>query len=290
MVHVKGIWMVIAARGGLSTLAANRDLMLMISWVDVTAALLHDTKPLFPLSKSMTGASISHRGLDTLPGPLTSVIVDGNKQDTRLMGVVSGIGDLNELAAQLQFELATKGDAIWDDEEQMGFLVNPVAHHLLNQRPPGSSEPMTHCDVISEALRLGAIIWIIRVKRRCRSYPGTAEARISKLLKMLPMEPTTEHGWNSPDLRLVRLWLLVLCSISEPSEEDLATAMGMIADEMRERSAVLWDEIMSGIRHMPWVDIFEPPCAKLGQRLLREYHAKSIQYAHNGPGLRFVYC
>lgn len=32
MIHVKGMWMVVAARGGISTLESNQDLMLMISW------------------------------------------------------------------------------------------------------------------------------------------------------------------------------------------------------------------------------------------------------------------
>lgn len=32
MTHVKGMCMVITARGGMSTLEANQDLMIMISW------------------------------------------------------------------------------------------------------------------------------------------------------------------------------------------------------------------------------------------------------------------
>jgi hypothetical protein len=32
MIHVKGMSMVIAARGGISTLKASQDLMLMVSW------------------------------------------------------------------------------------------------------------------------------------------------------------------------------------------------------------------------------------------------------------------
>lgn len=267
------------------------ELLTNLSRVDITAALLHDTKPLFPLSKAMTSASIFSLGLEMLPGPLPSVLIDENKQDTRFMGVMSCIGDLNEIAALLQFELATKGDAIWDNEEQMGFLINPVTHHLLDQQPTRSPEPMTHCGVISEALRFGAIIWIIRVKRRCRSYPGTAEARISTLLKMLSSELNTGIVWNSPDLWLVRLWLLVLCSISEPREADLATAMRMIANEMREPRAVSWGEVISSIRQMPWVDIFETPCTELGQRLMRDYLGPSIQSATNDAlGLPFVYC
>ncbi|KAK3384709.1 hypothetical protein B0T24DRAFT_690039 [Lasiosphaeria ovina] len=272
MIHVKGMWTVITARGGISTLEANQDLMLMISWVDITAALLHDTKPLFPLSAPMAGASVSifrGSGLDTLPAPLLGVISDENTQNTRFMNVTSCIGDLNALAALIRFELATRGNATWDDEEQMGFLMNPVTHQLLDQ--PLRSEPVTRWDIISEALRLGAVIWIIRVKRRCRSYPGTAEARISTLLGMLSSKSNAEHVWNSPDLRLVRLWLLVLCSISEPGDKDLATSMEMIASDMKEPRSVSWVEIMADIRQMPWVDIFEPPCAGLGQRLLKDY-------------------
>lgn len=33
--HVKGIVMVIAKRGGISTLEANEDLLLMIAWYDI---------------------------------------------------------------------------------------------------------------------------------------------------------------------------------------------------------------------------------------------------------------
>jgi hypothetical protein len=294
MTHVKGMWMVIAVRGGISTLTTNQDLMLMISWygsaapvtyaiwgillqmltnhfrVDITAALLHDTKPLFPLSVPMVSTSVFRNlELGTLPAPLLGVINDENAQNTRFMSVLSCIVDLNALAAFVRFELATKGHSVWDDEEQMGGLMNPVTYRLLDQ--PFRSEPVTRWDIISEALRLGAIIWIIRVKRRCRSYPGTAEARISTLLQILSIESNAEHIWDSPHLRLVRLWLLILCSISEPSEKDLATLMEMIASEMKEQRGVSWAEIMTDIRQMPWVDIFEPPCVKLEQRLRKDY-------------------
>ena len=294
MIHVRGMWMVIAARGGISTLEANEDLMLMISWygstrlvvyavlgdllqtltnhfrVDVTAALLHDTKPLFPLSAPMASASLLRdSGLETLPAPLLSVINDDSTQNPRFMDVMSCIGDLNAFAALVRFELVTKGDEIWDDEEQMGFLMNPVTHQLLDQ--PLGFEPVMRWDYISEALRLGAMVWIIQVKWRCRPYPGTAESRISKLLKLLSSQSGAEHVGNNGGLRLVRLWLLVLCSISKPSDEDLATSMEMIANEMKEPRSVSWVEIMADIRQMPWVDVFEPSCAKLGQRLLKDY-------------------
>ncbi|KAK3369883.1 hypothetical protein B0H63DRAFT_440165 [Podospora didyma] len=276
MMHVKGMGMVIAARGGIPTLEANQDLMLMISWVDITAALLHDARPLFPvLSAPMASVSVTRGPVaqETLPAPLLSIINEENTQN-----IMFSLGDLNALAALLRFELAAKGDTIWDDEEQMGFLINPVTHQLLNQHPSTRSEqqPESCWGIISEVLRLGGLIWIIRVKRRCRSYPGTAEIYISKLLKILSSGRNKSHAeqhgvWNSPDLRTVRRWLLVLCSIGEPNDKDLSILMQMIASEMKQKGSVSWVDIMADVRKMPWVDIFEPPCAKLGQRLREDY-------------------
>lgn len=294
MIHVNGMWTVVRTRGGISTLEANHDLMLMVSWygspyrptmhlpefltdannhsrVDITAALIYDTKPLFPLPLPAPMARANEfqiSGHETLPAPLLGVINDENENNTPFMNVISCIGHLNALAALVRLELPTKGNAIWEDEDQMGVLINPVAHQLLDHasRP----EPATRWDIISEALRLGAMIWIIQVKRRCRSYPGTAEARISSLLRVLSTKFSAEHVWNSPELCLVRLWLLVLCSIGEPGEEDLATSMDMIASGMKDPRSVSWVEIMAGIRQMPWVDIFEPSCAKLEQRLMED--------------------
>ncbi|KAF4955651.1 hypothetical protein FSARC_11799 [Fusarium sarcochroum] len=278
MTHVKGMGMVIAARGGISTLDVNQDLMLMISWVDITAALLHDTKPLFPLYVQMAGASVFHcSGLDTLPAPLLSVIDDENSQDMRFTSVMSCMGDLNALAILLQVELATRGDAIWDDEEQISFLINPVTHQLLDQQPVRSSGPTTRCELLSEALRLGAIIWIIRVKQKCHSYPGAARTRISTLLEILSSNLNMEDVWNtSPDIQTVRFWLLVLCSISEPSDQDCAISMRLIASDMKKRRLISWDDIMSDIRQMPWIDVYELQCAELGQRLMEDYLRTSI--------------
>lgn len=221
---------------------------------------------MFPLSTPVASNIRLHAsGLGALPTPLLASINHETAQNPRFMSVLSCIGDLNALASLFGFELATKGNRLWDDEEQMGFLVNPVTHQLLDEQ--SRSKPQTPRDTISESLRLGALIWIIRVKRRCRSYPGTAEARISTLVQLLSSEPNEEYVWNSPDLRVVRLWLLVLCDISGPRDRDLAALVKMIADEVRLRRSASWVEIMSDIRQMPWVEIFEPECAKLGQQL-----------------------
>lgn len=39
MTHLKGMWMVVTTRGGISTLEANQDLMIMISWYGSAAQI-----------------------------------------------------------------------------------------------------------------------------------------------------------------------------------------------------------------------------------------------------------
>ncbi|TXC09944.1 hypothetical protein FocTR4_00004877 [Fusarium oxysporum f. sp. cubense] len=233
MVHISGIWMVIEVRGGISTVENNQDLLLMISWVDITAALLHNTKPLFPLPMNLD--AFVRPGLNMLPGPLFGVLNGDILCNERFLAVLACMGDLNALATFLQTEQVTKGDAIWSDEEQMGLLLNPIAHNLLNQQQLEPPKPDTPYEIILESLRLGAIIWIIQVKRRCRSYPGTAQARITTLLRTISNDTEADTPWNcSVDLQVVRLWLLVLCSVSEPSGQDYSTLMRIIASEMKE--------------------------------------------------------
>jgi hypothetical protein len=164
------------------------------------------------------------------------------------------MGNLNALATFLQIEQVAKGDAIWSDEEQMGLLLNAIAHDLLDQQklePPQSDAPF---EIILESLRLGAIIWTIQVKQRCRSYPGTAQAHITTLLGIISNEAGARNPWNcSADLRVVRLWLLVLCSVSEPSSQDYSTLMRIIASEMEVLNLATWSQLISFLKRMPWI-------------------------------------
>ncbi|KAJ5145599.1 uncharacterized protein N7515_000163 [Penicillium bovifimosum] len=217
----------------------------------------------------MPSANLNHQlTLDTLPAPLFSLLNGEIKQDTRLTSVMSCIADLNALATVLRAELATNGDAIWDDEERMGFLMNPVAYHLLRQQPAISGRRVQRSDMISEALRLGSTVWIIEVKRRCRSYPGTARSWVSALLNILSEDTDLQSIWSRDShLQTVRLWLLILCGIGETSDQDHELAMRMIVGVIKKHRLASWKGIMVDIRRMPWLDIFESRCATLGQQI-----------------------
>ncbi|KAF4338538.1 hypothetical protein FBEOM_7577 [Fusarium beomiforme] len=258
MVHIRGVWKVVEARGGISTLEDHEDLLLMISWVDITAALLHDTKPLFP--PSISRGLFHCPSLNMLPDPLTDLLSNYSMHDEGFLAILASFGHLNALGTQLQAKLVRDGDAIWEDEEKIGTLINPTTHDLLNQRPMEHPESRAPHIILFEALRLGAIIWIIRVKRRCRSYPWTAQAYISSLLKIISHDQETGDLWSgSTGLQTARLWLLVLCSVSGACEQDHSILMKMIPGEMRRQKLTSWDQSMSNISQMPWIYIAEVP-------------------------------
>jgi hypothetical protein len=224
----------------------------------------------------------AHRGgKGILPKPWLGLTDDEDAPVMRLANVSSCIDDLKELSGVLQSGMASKEESFLDNEEKMGFLVNSVAHRLLDL--PRTPKPATQYDLVSEAVRLGAIIWIIQIKRRFRSHPGTAEHHVSTLLNLLSRESDMEDAWSAVGQDGVRIWLLVLCSISGPSQHDLARSMEMLADYMTARS-VSWNEVMAGIHQMPWIDIFEAPCAHLGQKLTAEgFLSGSLDVCHHAP-------
>ena len=161
---------------------------------------------------------------------------------------MSCIVDLNGVATLVESE--TKRDL----DLPIQLRLNGIVHRLLDR-------PEERNDIL-EALRVGAILWIVLIKRRYRSYPGTSTIYALKLLNLMHgLEKSTSGTYRSSALDTYRLWLLVLCGISCGSSER-KMALQMIVNEMR-RSDIRWSETMTRARQMPWVSIFEVPCTKL---------------------------
>ena len=176
------------------------------------------------------------------------------------------VDKLHKLAMILKVEMAAKGDAMWLEQERIDSLVNPIAHNLLKAQAGKSSIELTRLDALAEVVRIGAILWLIEVKRCCRSYPGNTKGYVSTLLSKLG-DRTMEWLWIETELEPVRLWLCMLCSLSEPGGNNLAVATRMIAGSVGVVSDERWDEIMAGVRKMPWLDVFEARIVGLRLRL-----------------------
>ncbi|KIA75682.1 hypothetical protein HK57_00543 [Aspergillus ustus] len=177
------------------------------------------------------------------------------------------------------------------EEESIGLLLNPIAHRLLSVSPTAGrctkttnallSSPSNHGHrhtSITSAIRLGQILWIIAVKRRYRAYPGPSSSSTSSpalvyakpLLSLL----TDERVWaGDAVLPSVRLWLLVLCSLSLSSfpptsssssfasaiDDEWTVVVDAIRDVMRRWELDSWTDVLAYVCHMPWVStLFEP--------------------------------
>lgn len=205
-----------------------------------------------------------------LPTPLSRVLETEAEVGVRLTHIPVCVATLSELALTIESELAARGNALWDDEIFLGLRINPLAHRLLDRqgRATGFSSDL---DQILESIRLGIIVWIIWVKRMCRSWPGSPVAYVPELLEML----STETNW-APDIGLgalddmlsVRLWLGVLCGIASCHESrERETAASLIAGDMQRLNRKEWNEVAVRVRQMPWISAFETPLAEVGRHV-----------------------
>lgn len=202
-----------------------------------------------------------------LPIPLSRILATA-KSEAQLTHIPVYVADLSEVAIIIESELAARGNALWDDEMFLGLRVNPLTYRLFDRvgRTTGSGVS-SHWDRTLESIRLGVIVWIIWVKRMCRSWPGSPMAYVPELLSMLSAE--TRWAANiasdaSDDILSVRLWLSVLCAIASCQGScEQETAVALIAGDMHRLNRKEWSEVMVRVRQMPWVSSFETPLAEV---------------------------
>ncbi|KAJ8128841.1 hypothetical protein O1611_g4790 [Lasiodiplodia mahajangana] len=241
LVHMCGLESLIAARDKGFYLHGNDEIRLMIFWVDVITSLLRDCSPRFPLPADLIPALPPAPFSHELPLPLHTLIISRLGKDGNTAHVLSCMMDLNAIATLIESELAVRGDALWEERILLGLWLNPVAHHLLDRpRETGSS---FRPPVISEALRQGALLWVIRIKRRYHAYPGSPTAIVQKLLGLLTQSDWTD-ALTDPDLLSVQIWLLVLCGIDYDGPAASPNPIDMIALRMRQMGWNDWGKAM----------------------------------------------
>jgi len=297
----------IAARGETQSLKDNNELRLMIFWygysgwhspsivannnidpgprVDVAICLLFNTSPRYSPPLDLTPAMFHTDPSKGLPIPLSRILaaaeaeeVVGVQFQTHIIPVC--VAGLSQVAITIESELAARGNALWNDEIFLGLRINPLAHCLFDDRAGRTTglSVSSHLDQTLESIRLGVIVWIIWVKRMCRSWPGSPMAYVPELLGMLSAD---ESSWaanmntasgggvsddhDDDDMLSVRLWLSVLCGIAScHGSHERRLAVSLIAQDMhRLNRHAEWSEVMMRVRQMPWISSFETPLAQV---------------------------
>ena len=232
----------------------------------MTASLLFNTRPRYlPPLDLIPWTWRLEQAMGLLPIPLSRIIAASEaRTGLPLIRIPTYVTRLGEVAATIESELATRGDALWKDEIFLGLLINPLAHHLFDQalQTASVSPPL---DQALASIRLGVIVWIIWVKRMCQSWPGPPMAYVAELLDLLSMQSDWNPGTTSDvtdDILSVRLWLSVICGVAScPRSRERKTAVTLIADNSKGLDRYEWAEVMVHVRRMPWISSFETQLA-----------------------------
>lgn len=185
--------------------------------------------------------------------------------DGNIAHVMSCMLDLSAISLLIDTELSVRGDSLWEESMLLDLRLNPVAHRLLDI-PPASGGSLQHC-AISEALRQGALLWVIWIKRRYHAYPGSPTAMVQGLLGLLTQRPDWTDVLADIDLLSVELWLLVLCGISCDGSVASPSPVDVIALRMRQMGWSGWGEVMMRVGQMPWTRTFDGAVAQLAGRV-----------------------
>ncbi|EHK20990.1 uncharacterized protein TRIVIDRAFT_153426 [Trichoderma virens Gv29-8] len=259
-VHLNGLKLMIANRGGIESLSDDYDLVLMIFWIDTIASLLFEQRPRFPMPSRLLIPPITHHDspeiLTNLPFHLSTLCPNLNAHQ---LCVVSALRDIGSLAETVQSKLATWGEDLWKQEIFLGTRLNPIAYRLLDAPP--NPHPDTPCMFI-EALRLGALLWILRVKHMAQAYPGTPGKYVTRLLRLL--QGRSIKGLVSASNYFIpfQLWLLLLCASMAEVAHERADALEMVARTMNEYGWG-WEEVMANVNQLPRITGFEADAPSL---------------------------
>ena len=151
---------------------------------------------------------------------------------------------------------STKG-LVWRDLTFVGVKVNPVIQKLLllsqasDEQLPGAT--------IREICRLGALLYLARIRVKFNCEPLLIRYRLDKLKETLSR---WSADWTS--VKEVLLWVLVIGGISSLEEADRRWFTNFIAQVMIELGLSSWDDVRLALSMQwnPWL-IFPTECESL---------------------------
>ena len=215
--------------------------------VDISGASRQDLKPRFPHpTKMLQGIQESETSTPLNPS------LQPRKQWFNPSHVLTSIFD--DLNAAIQHtESRSAQNQTWRQVTFIIHWIDPVLHRLLNinsnVRRNGSAS------VIQEACRLGIILFLAEVRRKCGVMCVTTTVYISKLKDLL-LKTDDRVDWTQ--FSLLRLWLLFFGMVEsgqQPEADWYADSVCKVAERLQ---LAPWDGIVTAVKSVLWFeDIFE---------------------------------
>ncbi|KAL7918538.1 hypothetical protein ACQKWADRAFT_303965 [Trichoderma austrokoningii] len=252
-IHLSGLKVMIAARGGIESLANENQILLMIFWVDTLSSLVFDQKPRFPMPTLL----IPPLPNEELPEILTTLepnlgILCSNT-DTHHVVIAAAFQDIWSVCKIIRSKLELLGENLWREEIYLGTQLNPIAYRVLD------SDAQSHADTsfcILEALRLGILLWILGIKQKAQSYPCSPASYITRLLLNMQNPSMTNLAQHSPYFIPYQLWLLFICATMALDPTDRAIALQIVARIMNENRWT-WVDVTVCMQQLPWISEFK---------------------------------
>ncbi|PTB35378.1 hypothetical protein M441DRAFT_74327 [Trichoderma asperellum CBS 433.97] len=248
-VHLSGLKLMIATRGGIESLANEKQTLLMLFWVDTISSLIFDTKPRFPMPTFLIPPLPNEELSELLTTLEPNLSILCSKTNTHHVVIASALQDIWSVCKLIRSKLDTLGDDLWREEVDLGTRLNPIAYRLLD------SDPHSHTDTpccMLQALRLGILLWILGVKQKAQSYPGSPASYITRLLERMQSQSMMNLASHLPYFTPYQLWLLFLIATMTLDPADKAVALQLVARIMNERR-LAWRDVTAYMKQLPWI-------------------------------------
>ncbi|KAF4626853.1 hypothetical protein G7Y89_g11305 [Cudoniella acicularis] len=254
LTHFNGLEAIIHRRGGLDALGSNPVLRIVLFWIDVNTAFLHDRCPRFPAPEDiLPKANIEVLALHS-PHPMLEACID-----EQVVSVMSELLVLNQLILS---ELAVRD--MWDDGVFAGLHIVPIMSKLLCIR----QEPCEHGPVFArqKACRIGALLYLAAIRRSFGVHLAP-DIHIPKLKHAI----TTWVELNMDGTNPLILWLLVIGGAQSLGHQDNGWFVSATVNIIVRLQLSAWEELMNSVRSVLWVEgILQVECSEFHRKISSE--------------------
>ena len=245
-VHFQGFKVLLNLRGGLPIIEQNKALRMSLFWIEINGATDLDSVPHFPAPRQFL-PSLQERSFVTTATfqsqPQVSPWLQEFPQHIQFDHLLGSLSYLSTTFTSKSLE-----GEFYDDGNFAGFWLYPILHELLSIQQAVDTEVLG--ELQQEALRLGSILYLTELRNYLKVYPVRYNVQLAKAQVLLE----NDHSeWGA--LGVARLWILAMCWMLGPSNDDKNWILLCIARSGMYSSVPAWDDFLRDIKSWLWVEV-----------------------------------
>jgi len=237
--HSNALVRIVGLRGGYDAIT-KEYLRITVSWADLIGSFYQDHPPVVPMPLQWIADSKSP---PNSPRPCNTVSLAWKRQLPMQLGFITVFDDVVQLISL---------DRAFNEQQLMlaitsGSWMEPTMYRLLAIRPLDHGESTEF--VIEEVCRLGTLLFLAPLWRKLGQSPVWTAA-ISRNLLLVLMKHVIE--WN--DLKPLLIWVLYVAAVETKDLAERSQFVFMLGILMSGMQLQEWDDIMSIIKSVLWVE------------------------------------